>query len=262
MYEGMLTGRTAMVAGAGRGNGAAIATTLARAGARVAVIDIEADRARTVAEEITASGGEAVAVTADVRVADDVRRIVDEMGAFGGIDVVVCVAGGMYAFHPFRKLVEWSEDVWDDIVERNLRYVFLVCRAAIPVMVEQGRGGSIVLIGSISGMVSSPRHAAYGAAKAGLANLVRSLAVEHGADGIRVNAIAPGAVLTAATSGALTPEVVESYRAQVPLGRPGSPDDVARSVLFLASDLASYVTGQTLIVDGGASVRYPFELPE
>src|SRR5262249_9161268 len=152
-------------------------------------------------------------VVADVRATADIDRIVEQsIATFGGIDVLVNVAGGMYAFHPLRKLIEWSDDVWDDIIERNLRYVFKMCRAVIPVVARHGRGGSIINIVSISGTQSAPRHAAYGAAKSGLLNLNRSLAVEHGPDGIRVNGVAPGAILTPATERALTGDQLEAYR--------------------------------------------------
>jgi 3-oxoacyl-[acyl-carrier protein] reductase len=261
MQLDLLRGRVAIVAGGGRGNGAAIALTLASAGARVAIVDVESDRAEATALEARASGGEALAISADVRSATDVARIAEStLTTFGAIDILVNNAGGMNQYKPFRPLDEWDESSWDEILERNLRYVFLMCRAVIPTMRASG-GGTIVNISSISGVVSSPLHAAYGAAKAGIGNLTRSLAVEYGPAGIRVNAVAPGAILTPATESALTPEQVAKYATMVPASRVGRPQDIANAVLFFASDLSSYVSGQLLVVDGAAMCKYPVELP-
>jgi NAD(P)-dependent dehydrogenase (short-subunit alcohol dehydrogenase family) len=256
----LLRDRVAIVAGGGRGNGAAISLTLGGAGARVAVVDVEQSRADHTVDEIEQAGGEAIAVVADVRSPVGVRQIVDRTATtFGSIDVLVNNAGGMNQYAPFRALGDWTDDAWDDIVNRNLRYVFLMCRAVIPVM--QATGGSIVNISSLSGVVSSPWHAGYGAAKAGIVNLTRSIAVEYGPSGIRANAVAPGAILTPATEDKLTPEEVEKYTTMVPVSRVGRPQDIANAVLFFASDLSAYVSGQLLVVDGAATCKYPLDLP-
>ncbi|TMK57774.1 MAG: SDR family NAD(P)-dependent oxidoreductase, partial [Actinobacteria bacterium] len=197
----MLQDQVAVVAGAGRGIGRMTALTLAAAGAAVAVVDVETDRADNVAREIEAAGQRAAAVVAELRDPDDADRVISTATSqLGGLDVLVNVAGGMNVYAPWRPLARWTEDSWDEIQDRNLRYVFLTCRAAIRTMLEQDRGGSIVNITSISGIASAPNHAAYGAAKAGLVNLTKSLAVEYGPQGIRVNAVAPGSVETPAVS--------------------------------------------------------------
>lgn len=255
-----LPGRVAVVAGGGRGIGAAIARTLADAGARVAVMDIDADRAREVSDAIAADGHVALPITIDLRSDEAVRSAFEQVRAtLGPVTVLVNNAGGMTQHAAWGELVEWTDDAWDLIVSLNLRYVFLTCRAAIPQMREAG-GGTIVNLASISGTVSAPRHAAYGAAKAGIVNLTASLAAELGPDRIRVNAVAPGGILTPASMAIMPPQELERFKASVPLGGPGRPKDVANVVLFFAGPASAHVTGQTLVVDGGATVTYPLKL--
>jgi NAD(P)-dependent dehydrogenase (short-subunit alcohol dehydrogenase family) len=251
-----LAGRRAVVAGGGRGNGAAIVRALASEGARVAVVDRDPERARTVALD---AGG--VPITADLRDGDAIIGLVDEAHtALGGIDLLVNNAGGMTAFAPWREVAECPDEDLDLLLDLNLRYVFRLCRAAIPAFRESQAGGAIVNVASLSGLTSSPFHAAYGAAKAGVANLTASLAAELGRDGIRVNGVAPGVISTPANQAILPPEQRDRINASIPLGRPGTPEDVANVVLFLASDLAGYVNGQTLLVDGGATAVYPVDV--
>jgi 3-oxoacyl-[acyl-carrier protein] reductase len=260
---GLLAGRAAIVAGGGGGGiGAAVSRALASAGAKVAVVDIDPAAARKVCDQVSARGGQALPVVADVREAASATAIVSATRqAFGRIDVLVNVAGGMTAHAEFRPLVDWSEADWDRIVSLNLRYVFLLARAVIPVMIEQGQGGSIVNVTSISGVFGSPNHSAYGAAKAGLIHLTRTLCVEYGRQGIRANAVSPGAIETPATDKALAGAQRSHVSAVTPLGRAGAPGDIARAVLFFASPLASYVSGQMLLVDGGASAIFPLGVP-
>ena len=255
-HPDLLTDQVAVVAGGGRGIGAAVARTLAQAGASVCVIDVEIDRASAVADDIHATGGRAIALQAELRDAQQVElAIADAVTAFGGVNVLVNVAGGMHAYAPWRRLGDWEEDTWDEIVDRNLKYVFLTTRAMIRRLLAAGTSGSVVNIASISGETSAPNHTAYGAAKAGLANLTRTLAVEYGPDQIRFNAVAPGSVAT--------PAVADRVRANsaAPLRRWATPDDIANAVVFLASPLASYITGQTLLVDGGATANFPLTTP-
>lgn len=259
---GLLTGKAALVVGGGRGIGRAVSLTLGDAGAAVAVVDLEPDRAEAVAAELTASGTRALALAADIRDAADVERVVRETCAqLGGIDVLVTVVGGQNAFAAWQPTHLWSDEEWDLVVGVNLRYVFLVARAVIGVMLEQGRGGAIVNVGSVSGMAGAPNHSAYGAAKAGVIHLAKSLALEYGRHGIRVNVVSPGVARTPATAGALTPDQDAAMAEKIPLGRPGAPEDIANAVLFFASPLASYVTGQVLAVDGGVMARFPLPLP-
>lgn len=252
-----MAGHGAIVAGGGRGIGAATARTLAQAGAAVAIVDVDPARAQAVAGEIADAGGSALGLVAELRDPEQVARAVDATAErFGRLDILVNVAGGMNAYAPWRRAADWDEATWDEIVDRNLRYVFLTTRAVLRHLVRAGRGGAIVNITSISGETSAPNHAAYGAAKAGLANLTRNLAVEYGPDQIRVNAVAPGSVATPATADRT------GTLGSAPLGRRARAEDIANAVVFLASPLAAFITGQTLLVDGGATAKFPLTTPE
>lgn len=253
----LLADQAALVAGGGRGIGEATSRMLAAAGASVAVLDVEADRAGAVAASLRADGATAIPLVADLRDEHAVTVAVDTVvRALGGIDVLVNVAGGMTDLAEWRHLEHWSTDEWDRVVHLNLRYVFWLCRAVIPVMTRRG-GGSIVSVASISGVFGAPNHSAYGAAKAGLIHLTKTLAVENGRSGIRVNAVSPGAVATPATEATMSPERRATLAAATPLQRPGSPDDIARAVLYFASPMSEYVTGQMLLVDGGVGSKFP-----
>jgi NAD(P)-dependent dehydrogenase (short-subunit alcohol dehydrogenase family) len=259
--QALLAGKVAVVAGGGRGIGEATARLLAAAGAAVAVVDLEEERARAVRDAIVGAGGRAVPIVADVLDEAQSIPIVDSaVSTFGGIDVLVNVAGGMNVFGHWQPLTQWSSAEWDAVVGLNLRYHFLLCRAAIPRLAERG-GGSIVNITSVSGVFGSPNHSAYGAAKAGLIHLTKTLALEVGRLGIRVNAVSPGAVFTPATANRLTPERRSEMERTTPLQRAGAPEDIARAVLFFASPLAAYVTGQMLLVDGGVAAKFPLHAP-
>ncbi|UCG83212.1 MAG: SDR family oxidoreductase [Dehalococcoidia bacterium] len=245
-----LSDRVAVVAGGGRGIGRSSSLILAQAGASVVVVDIEAERANAVATEIGDSGGRAIPVIADVRESRQVESIVQAaLGEYGQIDILVNIIG----LASWAPALDMSEEVWDADLVLNLKYVWLCSRAVARVMVEQGRKGSIINICSISGMTAAPSHAAYGSAKAGLVGLTRSLAVEWARYYIRVNAIAPGSMKTPRIMDMIkaAPEIEEAQANRVPLGRWGTTEDVAGAVLFLASDLSDYVTGQTIVVDGG-----------
>jgi 3-oxoacyl-[acyl-carrier protein] reductase len=244
-----LRGKHAFVAGVGAGTGSACVRAFAEAGSAVSCFDLDGD----VAQDAAALAGFGFACTGDARRLADVQAAFDAArSAHGPVDVVVDVIGEARWGHT----VDLDDDAWDESFDIVLRHFFNVARVAGKHMAARG-SGAIVAISSVSGFRSAPRHGPYGAAKAGLMALVRTLAVELAGNGVRVNSVAPGAVLT--------PRVVEimdearraESAASIPLGRMASPDDIARAVVFLASDLASYVTGQTLVVDGGATAQFP-----
>ncbi len=254
-----LEGRVAVVAGGGGdGIGGTISLCLAQAGAAVAVLDRDADCARQAVEAIEAAGGRGLAVLEDVCTPEGCAAAVERtVGTLGGLDVLVNVVGGMGGQARWVVTEEWTDAEWDHILSMNLRYVFLMCRAALPSLRASRVGGSIVNIASISGTHSAPQHVAYGAAKAGLVSMTRSLALEYARDGIRANAVAPGVIRTPRGGRGMASDFEARLAESLPIPRPGQPQEIAGPVLFLASDLASYVTGQTLGVDGGAAVRYP-----
>lgn len=256
--RGLLQGQIGLVAGGGGGIGEATSRILAAAGATVAVLDSDRESAERLAQRIVASGGQALPVVADLReekaCAGAVERVLSELG---GIDVLANVAGGMSRHAPWRPFHEWPTDTWDAIVHLNLRYVFWMCRAAIPAMVERG-GGAIVNVGSIAGMFGSPNQSAYGAAKAALVNLTKTLALEYGPAGIRVNAVSPGVTLTREARAAMDSAARTAYNDTTPLRELGEPEDIARAILYFASPMAHHVTGQMLLVDGGISVTFPY----
>ncbi|MBV9995741.1 MAG: SDR family oxidoreductase [Caulobacteraceae bacterium] len=244
-----LAGKTALVVGGGQGIGEATALLLARVGCAVAVVDLEAERAEKVAAAVRALGRPAAAIVADVLDDAAPERIVAEtLEALGGLDVMVCIVGAA----GFGGVLEMTPKTWDAEHARNLRYFFFMCQAAARSFVRRKTAGVIVGLGTAGavGFSSMPFAPAYGAAKAGLIHLVRSLAGELGEYGVRINAVAPGLTLTpriAARPGAA------AYGARAPLGHAAATQDIAKAVLFLASDLASHVTGVTLPVDGGSS---------
>lgn len=250
-----LAGKTAIVAGAGRGIGSGVARCLASAGANVVVVDKIEDRARQVADSIVADRGTAAALVADLLEPADSDMIVrTTVEQFGRVDILANVAGGAWAYVPYRRMHDMTDHEWGLVFNLNLNYVFTLTRATIRAMLAQGGGGAIVNIASIAGIFSSPNSSAYGAAKAGIVSLTRTLAHEYGPDGIRINAVAPGRVETpAASSETLDTAQLEDYSETIPMGFLGDPADIGNAVVFFASDLARYVTGQTLLVDGGAS---------
>ena len=243
-----LDGKRALVTGASRGLGRAIATALAERGARVAVSELP-DRlaeAETTAREM---GGAAVAM--DVRDVGGTRAAVDRAAELlGGLDVLVNNAGVNIPL----KAVDVTEDAWDAVLDTDLKGVFFTSQAAERHM-RQG-GGRIVNIASQNGVIAYPRRAAYCSAKAGVVNLTRLLAIEWAPFGIRVNAVAPTFIETELTALTLSdPEMRADVLARIPLGHLGTPDDVAAAVVFLASDDARMITGHTLLVDGGWVAR-------
>ena len=242
-----LSGRVALVTGAGRGFGRTIARRLAAAGARV-VVHYRGSRegAAAVVAEIRAAGGDARTVAGDLTEGGEAARVVEETTeAFGRLDVLVNNAGS----YPLAGLLEVSAVQWDEVLAANLKSAVFCTQAAARTMAA-AEGGAIVNVSSISAFRPSPDLVHYSVAKAGLEMLTRSAAVELGPKGIRVNAVAPGLIWREGIEAAW-PEGVTAYRAKAPLGRIGQPEDVADACLFLASPAARWITGVTLVVDGG-----------
>jgi NAD(P)-dependent dehydrogenase (short-subunit alcohol dehydrogenase family) len=238
------------VIGAGQGIGRQATHALAGAGARLACVDLEPDRAADIAAEVGA-----VALIGDGTKRDDVARMFDDaVTQLGGLDGVVDIIG----MAQYAEIVDMSDDEWNWHHDIVLRHAFLAMQHGGRAMGDAG--GVMVFIASVSGITSAPRHAAYGAAKAGLMSLVRTGAVELGPHGIRVNAVAPGVVWTPRVSGYLGEEGRVQNEANTPLRRVAQPADIAAAILFLASDLAGYVTGQTLVVDGGVGAKFPYPM--
>lgn len=245
----MLAHKTALVTGASRGIGRAIALSLAGAGARVAV-NYRADEAGAEATcaAVRQEGGEALAVKADVGVAEEVTGMLETVRArLGDVDILVNNAGNTRD----GLLVRMGEADWDQVLDTHLKGAFLLSRAVVRPMLRR-RAGRIVNIASVAGIVGNPGQANYSAAKAGLIGFTRSLAREIGSRQVTVNAVAPGLIATA-LSDAIPEEARGALAERVPLGRVGSPEDVAAAVLYLVSPAAAYVTGAVLVVDGGLS---------
>jgi 3-oxoacyl-[acyl-carrier protein] reductase len=247
---GTLDGKRAIVTGASRGIGRAIALELARQGARVVVnYRASAAAADDVAGEIVAMGGEALAVGADVSAGAEAQRLVETcLKGFGGLDILVNNAG----ITRDTLLMRMSEDDWDAVLDTNLKGAFHCIKAAQRPMLRQ-RSGRIISIGSVSGLVGNAGQANYSAAKAGLVGLTKAVARELGARGITCNLVAPGFVETGMTA-KLPSDLLETALSHIPLGRLGRPEDVAAVVAFLASDAAAYITGQVICVDGGMAM--------
>jgi NAD(P)-dependent dehydrogenase (short-subunit alcohol dehydrogenase family) len=253
-YAGLLRldGRRFVVLGAGQGIGRQAAHALASVGARVACVDVDPDLAADIAREV-----DGIPLSGNAYERDDVARMFDEAGrGLGGIDGLVDIIG----MARYSNLTELSDEDWDWHFDIVLRHAFLAMQYGGRAM--KANGGAMVFVASVSGITSAPRHSAYGAAKAGLMSLVRTAAVELGPDGIRVNAVAPGVVWTPRVSAFLGQEGQERNIANTPLRRVAQPADIAAALLFLVSDLAGYVTGQTLSVDGGVGAKFPYPMAD
>ena len=238
-----LSGKTAVVTGSTRGIGRAVAQALADAGARVAVVGRDKSRAEAVAAEI---GKGAEGFAADVSDTAAVTALIaDVEKAFGGIDILVNNAG----LTRDNLVMRLKDEDWDDVLNANLRGAFAAIRAASRGMMKK-RAGRIINMASVVGLNGNKGQANYAASKAGLIALTKSVAKELGSRNILVNAIAPGFIETEMTA-AMTPEARAALNGLIPLERLGKPEDVAAMVVFLASDQASYITGQVLVVDGG-----------
>ena len=256
MSTRMFEGSRVLVTGAAAGIGAAIVQAFVAEGARVAITDIDADAAEALAQRF---GGEAQAWQLDVTNGSQVAAVFAQvLDAFGDIDVVVANAG----ISTMRAVVDLAEDEWDSNMDVNAKGVFLTDQAAARHFIARGKGGRIVNTASMAGKIGAPYLAHYSASKFAVVGFTQALARELGPHGITVNSVCPGFVVTAMQDrevaweaklrGMTTDEVRAAYVAEVPLGRLETPEDVAGAVLFLASDAASYVTGEALNVTGGA----------
>ena len=247
-----LDGKVGLITGGTSGIGSATAVRFAREGASVALTGRNAERGEAVAQSIVDAGGEAMFIRSDVRIAEDCRQAVEQtLERFGRIDILFNNAG---VFHP-KTVPECTEEEWDETIDSSLKGAFLMSKYAIPSMIENG-GGSIIHTSSGWGILGGDKAAAYCAAKGGLVIMAKAMAIDHGPDGIRVNCVCPGDVDTpmlpddAAKRGMPWEEYLAEFSDR-PLGRIGTADEIADAVVFLASEEASFVTGDSLVVDGG-----------
>ena len=252
-----LEGKSVLIVGGGQGVGESTAKLLARAGCRVAVADVVQERAERVAAAVAKLGQPSTSIVGNVLEEDGAKDVVERAERdLGGLDALVTTIGQA----SFNPILDMTPEQWDHDHRKNLRHFFFTARAVARSLVARGKPGSMVCITSVGGMQSAPNHASYGAAKAGLINLVRTMAVEWAPHDIRVNAIAPGSIATPRIPA--TPERMErTQKSLIPTKRLGTTDEVGKAALFLLSDLASYVTGHTLLVDGGWMAAYLLGIP-
>ncbi|HTY54051.1 MAG TPA: SDR family NAD(P)-dependent oxidoreductase [Candidatus Binataceae bacterium] len=251
-----LDDKVAIVTGGGSGIGEAIAMRFAHEHAKVAIADIDHERAKRTEGKIADLGGDALAVPTNVTQVAEVDRMIDAvLGRFAKVDILINSAG----IRPISSILEMPDEHWHQTIATNLTGTFFCLRAAARAMVGQGTGGAIINLASIAGLRGVRNRAHYGASKAAIVNLTQVAALELSPHRIRINAIAPGFVETPMTAHYLTatdPDtklIVEKSIANIPLGRWGQPSDIAAAALYLASDDASYVTGTTLVVDAGVT---------
>ena len=247
-----LTGRRALVTGGSRGLGGAVARSLAAAGARVVIAARSTEELGRYVADAEKAGEQVSAVAADLRAPGEADRLLAEASqTLGGIDILVHAAGHLVR----RPAVELNMQDWDELLAVHLRTAFELARGVARELIHHGEPGSIVFIGSLtSARAGIPGTSAYAAAKSGLLGLMRTLAVEWGPHGIRVNTVAAGFIPTALTQDVQDTPARRQLLARIPLGRSGAPADVAAACLFLVSDAAAYISGETLTVDGGWSV--------
>jgi len=243
---GQLDNKIAIVTGAGGGIGGAIAVRFAREGAKIAVADIDGETGKSRAAEITQEGRQAFSIVADVTRKTSVEQMVQAaLSRWGRIDILVNVAGGAQV----KPVIEVSETEWDHIIDMNLKSVFLCSQAVLPTMIKQNYG-KIVSISSIYGFTGNATRASYSAAKAGVAVFTKSLALEVVGQGVNVNAVAPGRILTDRVRSHYTEEEWNERVVQIPMKRAGTPEEIASTALFLVLDENQYITGQTIHVNG------------
>ena len=248
-----LKDKVTIVTGGSRGIGRGIALRFAREGARVAVVHVQGDAGQEVVDLIQAEGGQAIVVHCDTSDSQQVKAMVERvLQEWGTIDILVNNAG----ICPFHEFLDMPEELWDRVLDVNLKGYFLVSQAVANVMVEQGVKGRIIAIGSISGQFGGSLQAHYCSSKGGINLLVKSMAIALGPHGITCNAVLPGTVETDVNREALAePGAREYWEARAPLGRLGAPADIAGPALFFASDDSDWCTGSMLVVDGGVIVN-------
>jgi 3-oxoacyl-[acyl-carrier protein] reductase len=246
--------RILIIGGVGDGIGGAVTRTVARAGATgIVVVGRHLGRAQVAVDAVRSEGRKVAAFAADVCQPDGVKGIVDfTVRELGGLDVLITVVGGVGNYVPWQPLEETPDEHWDLMFEVNVRYVFRLLRDVLKRFLEQDAGGSIVCIGSMAAVMGMAHAAAYGASKAALSSLAKSVAAEYGRRGIRMNVVNSGAVMTEALRKGLAKETTFE---SVPIGRPALPEEIAELAVFLASPAAGYITGQSINVDGGMTSR-------
>jgi 2-deoxy-D-gluconate 3-dehydrogenase len=254
-----LQDKTALVSGGAMGIGKGIVDRLSEAGAAVVIADIDPDAGKSTVDELTYKGRAVTFVKTDVSQVEEVQAAVDfALKTYHSLDILVNNAG----IFPFSPMTILSEQQWDKVLDINLKGAFFFAQKAAQIMIDQGKGGKIINIASIDAFHPTGNLAHYDASKGGMVMLTKSMALELGRHHINVNAIAPGGIITpgaqkgsAAMMGSLTPEQIEeltkAFTARIPLGRQGEPDEIATVVLFLAGEASKYITGETIIVDGG-----------
>ncbi len=244
-----LEGKTALITGGAQGIGAATARLFVREGAAVAVADLDGEKLAALEKEITGAGGRMKGIQADCGKAGDIDRMIAETSSsFGGLDILVCGA----IFRPTRPMMEVTEADLDLALEVNVKGYFLSVQRAVPELRKRG-GGKVVLISSTFGFAGAPNFSVYCICKGAVVNMARALAFELAKENINVNAVAPGPIMTEGMRALIAADPsIESHRtANMPLPRFGTPEEVAESILFLASDRSVYVHGHNLVVDGG-----------
>jgi len=245
----LLKDKVALITGGAQGIGEAIARKLASEGASIAIIDVNLEKAKATADDIKKLGVETEAYKADVSNTSEVQKVVDEIfEKFKRIDILVNNAG----ITRDTLMMRMTEQDWDLVININLKGAFNFTKAVTKIMAKQ-RNGSIINISSVVGLFGNAGQANYSASKAGLIGLTKSTAKEFAIRNVRANAIAPGFIKTAMTD-KLSKEVIDKYLENIPLKTLGTPEDVANAVLFLASDLSSYITGEVIRVDGGLAM--------
>jgi L-rhamnose 1-dehydrogenase len=248
-----LKDKVAIVTGASRGIGRAIAIRFAQEGAKVAVVHVQGDSGQEVVDRIEQAGGEGIVIHCDTSDSRQVQSMVDRVvEKWGGIHILVNNAG----ICPFEEFLDMPEHLWDRVLDVNLKGYFLCSQAVAKVMVVQGIKGRIIAISSISGEFGGSQQAHYCASKAGINLLIKSMAIALGPHGITCNAVLPGTVETDVNRHILSePGVREYWETRAPLGRLGEPEDIAGPVLFFASEDSNWCTGSMLVVDGGTIVN-------